>query len=469
MIRLTRCIIAALIVGTGAQRACVHADVVVLKDGTTMRCEVVGETADTLTIRIKRGNTWTTESLLRFDVDKLYPEAGDQSDGSGRPTPPPLPPIERESPDGDLIPLHASDALLVARVPLHGGVGGGQKLGDPFFDAALLERCFEECVKQNISIVVLDIDSPGGLVSEMEAICETIIDWHDRLRIIAWPSDALSAAALVTFSCKEVIVRNNSIIGAATIITIDGTDMTALEAKFASPHYARQRNYMDASGHPYDVIAAMSIQTNELWWSPASGFTAMRPADAAAYEQVDDMEGVLTLTGTDAMRFGLAVHQADNQVSLLQAIAADGKAEIVDFQNLADRHVRDAARQLQNVLGQFETYLRGLGASHQSLVSAFEAISRSDQEGTERHRRSLLREIGKLRTAGRMIQRAAAIRGRAALVDVPPEFLDLIEQDAEELAQVASLIKIDTRNSWQEAGNLLGTIARRWQAATQNR
>ena len=156
-------------------------------------------------------------------------------------------------------------------------------------------------------------------------------------------------------------------------------------------------------------------------------------------------------------------------MELLRTITADETAEIVDFQNLADKHVRDATRQLQNVLGQFDTYLRGLGACHQSLASAFQAISRRDQQGAENHRRTLLREIAKVRSAGRMIQRAAEMRGRAALVDIPPEFLDLIEQDMDELAEVVKLIKFDTRNSWQEAGNILSKIARRWQAATKSR
>ena len=96
------------------------------------------------------------------------------------------------------------------------------------------------------------------------------------------------------------------------MITQDRNGPSAVDAKMASPHHARQRQFMVASGQPYAVVQAMTIQETELWWSPDDGFTTTEPARSGdgAWEQVDGRTTILTLTGDDCLRMGLATASA---------------------------------------------------------------------------------------------------------------------------------------------------------------
>ena len=450
------------------------ADVIVMKDGTTMRGEVISKSGDIVEFRTRINQEWTTKTLYQFDIDAIYDEDGDQSDGNGRPSPPAeqpdsrpdKPPSQPQTPP--TTPANTEPANTIAIIPLHGVVGGivdGEALGT--FDADLLQTCIEKAIEDNIHTIILDIESPGGLVSEMEAICETIIEWHDELHIIAWPGEALSAAAIITMSCKEIYVKPGSLLGAATIVEQRDGSMNALEAKFASPHYAKQRQYMQSSGQSYDVVAAMTRQDAELWWSPDVGFNPVAPINPDGnFVQLDDANSILTFTSNDAVQYGVALDTADTIDVIRTALQLPADTNIIDFSDVVEKHRKQITRQIGNVVEQFEVYMTGLASINQNVIALFEAKRRNEEREVTRYKKDIAREIGRVRGAGRMIQRAADATDNP-LMDVPPEFVKRIKLDQTELASVARLLRDDSPDSWNEAGQTLGQLLKDWQQLLQ--
>jgi ATP-dependent protease ClpP protease subunit len=95
-------------------------------------------------------------------------------------------------------------------VPLHGVVGKQ-------VTARKLKEAMGEGLKDPATILVLDIDSPGGLISECEKIIALLGEEKDR-RTIAFVRNAYSAAAMISIACDEIYLQELAAIGAASAI-----------------------------------------------------------------------------------------------------------------------------------------------------------------------------------------------------------------------------------------------------------
>jgi membrane-bound ClpP family serine protease len=67
-------------------------------------------------------------------------------------------------------------------------------------------------------IIVLDIDSPGGLVLEIFEIVKTLEELKKRHRVVVWVKEAISAAAVTSMQCEEIYFRTEGALGAAMMI-----------------------------------------------------------------------------------------------------------------------------------------------------------------------------------------------------------------------------------------------------------
>lgn len=432
-----------------------HADILILNDGGVYHGEVVEETRFTINFRYSENSIWATRTFDRRAIDRVIVEEGDQSDAGL----PPAPPEQiGEMPEDARDP----NAVYVAVIPLHGQVGGvvrNEVAGT--FDAAGLVHCLEEAERQKADMVILDIDSPGGLVSEMEAICDAILEWHGRMRIVAYTHDAFSAAAIITMCCKEIAVRPDSRIGAATIISQDGRGgVSALDAKFASPHYARQRQYMQQSGHPYEVVQAMTIQETELWWSPARGFITQTPPDPHNWQQIDRKETILTMIAQDATRYGVADFEARDTPGLLRELKVP-LAHTIDMQPTLDQYNKDLDFRYSRLRDNFTNYFTGLGTLVTKMNTLFDAYKDRDDASVRSLKREIPREVAKIRNAGTQILRS----DRSLLArrfPVPDEFIARIESDNELVAGISRLIDSTSTDGWSEAADRLNEVLEEW-------
>ena len=203
---------------------------------------------------------------------------------------------------------HAQDAPLVFRVPVTGVVEMGL--------APFIERAIREAESAGVSVIVLDIDTPGGRVDSAERIADAISD--SGVPVYAFVNRrAFSAGALIALATQGIYMRPGSVLGAVT--PVDGSGTKASE-KIVSAMRSEMRALAEAHGLDPAIAEAMVDES-------------------LAVPDVVEAGRLLTLTTEEAVRIGYAT-RTENFATLLDDLGIVG-AEVTDFGvNWAERFVR---------------------------------------------------------------------------------------------------------------------------------
>jgi hypothetical protein len=224
---------------------------------------------------------------------------------------------------------------LVYVITLHGTVGIIPGESAKAFTAEGLKVSLDAAKRAKATVVVLDIDGPGGQVLEMQNMVKVLLEAQvGGMRIVALPRDAFSAWSIVALSCKEILVTPTSRMGAAVSITSNGKGFIeavegkdAVSQKFAAPFQALWRQITDITGRPPCIADAMRIQTAELWYSPTKGF-AEKSGTETDWQQLDDGVHVLCLTGTEMLKTKMAIGEVRNQSDLPKLLNCAAETQI---------------------------------------------------------------------------------------------------------------------------------------------
>ncbi|GAC1305236.1 MAG: NfeD family protein [Vulcanimicrobiaceae bacterium] len=154
----------------------------------------------------------------------------------------------------------------VVVVPISGTVDEGM--------AHLVERAVREANADRAAALVLDVNTPGGLVNAAFEIRDAM--FAARVPTIAYVSQrAYSAGALISLSARTIVMAPGSSIGAAEPIPNDPKHVSALRAEFAA---TAARNHRDVT------LAAAMVD---------------KRVDAPAYKKPG---AILTFTADEARR-----------------------------------------------------------------------------------------------------------------------------------------------------------------------
>jgi membrane-bound serine protease (ClpP class) len=184
-----------------------------------------------------------------------------------------------------------------------------------------LERKLAAAQKAGADLIVVEIDSPGGLLHESTEIAEKLNNLPNVQTIAYIPRQAYSGAALVSLGCDEIIMRPSARIGDVGVIFQDEdfmfrhapekirsplvTEMRALAAEHKRPP-ALAESMVDLN---VEVFHYVNQRTNaEDYLSEAE--VAARP-DAGDWQQrelvLESKKGnFLTVTGARAVELRLA-------------------------------------------------------------------------------------------------------------------------------------------------------------------
>ncbi len=189
--------------------------------------------------------------------------------------------------------LGTGDTLVV---PIDGTVDEGM--------AHLVQRAVAEANATHARALVLDVNTPGGLVSAAFDIRDAM--FAAQVPTVAYVSQrAYSAGALISLSARKIVMAPGSSIGAAEPIPNDPKHVSALRAEFAS---TAARNHRDPI-----LAAAMVDKTVDAPGNKRSG-------------------AILTLTASEALR----AHVSDGTASTLDQALRDagvaaGPIRTVDY------------------------------------------------------------------------------------------------------------------------------------------
>ena len=133
---------------------------------------------------------------------------------------------------------------------------------------------------ENIDIIIIEIDSPGGLLGTAETMADDIAALEqDGIRTVAWiPREAISGAAIIALGCDEIYMHPDARIGdAAPIEARDGAFERAPE-KVLSYTRTLLRTLAEKKGRPPAIAEAMADKDLEVFEviNPKTGETEFK-------------------------------------------------------------------------------------------------------------------------------------------------------------------------------------------------
>ena len=181
-----------------------------------------------------------------------------------------------------------------------------------------------------VDLLVIQIDSPGGLKNESLDIAEQLrdIDWAYTVAFV--PRQAISGGALITLGCDELMVGANARIGDIGVIEFD-PELFAFRfapAKIQSVLVRQARDLASSKGRSPELAESMidkdvmtfRQETPEgVVFKNARIDAAELPTDPWALVEESGPERFLTISGQRAKTLGLAAGLASNRKELAAA------------------------------------------------------------------------------------------------------------------------------------------------------
>ena len=209
-------------------------------------------------------------------------------------------------------PKPAAEVKTAAVINCHGMIDEGLYKS--------IVRRSQEAIDAGADYIFFDVQTYGGLVDSADDISKFLIhDVAGKAHTVAYISkEAISAGAMVSVACKDIIMRTSTTIGCSAPIVMGGTLEGVEREKAESFVRAAFSRAAEANGYPEALLKSMVTQQIEVWQvtNHATGrkeyFEAeFLPTDPNAYDVknkrliVKDDE-ILTLTDSKAYEYGIA-------------------------------------------------------------------------------------------------------------------------------------------------------------------
>jgi membrane-bound serine protease (ClpP class) len=161
-------------------------------------------------------------------------------------------------------------------------ITGGESLDGVTFTS--LERRCNKAIAEGADVLVIELDTPGGLVDASRRMMEMLIEIGDSrgIRTIAWVRhEAISGGSMVAMGCKEIIMSRQGKIGDSGVVMMGPQGVTtatddALDAKIDSYVLTLFRSAANRNG--YDPVLCESFVRHEyeVWWIEHTGTNERR-------------------------------------------------------------------------------------------------------------------------------------------------------------------------------------------------
>lgn len=189
-----------------------------------------------------------------------------------------------------LIPFDEAGDGPAYVVPIEGMIDNGL--------AVYLERALADAESGNASVVILHIDTFGGLVDAADAMRKAIL--NSQVPTVAFiDPNAASAGALISYAADRIVMVPGASIGAATVV--EGTGGEAAPDKYQSYMRGLMRSTAEANGRDPAIAEAMVDES-------------------LAVEGVVEAGKVLTLSTKEAVELGVADDELTSVSAVLDAL-----------------------------------------------------------------------------------------------------------------------------------------------------
>jgi membrane-bound serine protease (ClpP class) len=198
-----------------------------------------------------------------------------------------------------------------------------------------IKRRTQIALDEGADYLIFDIDTYGGdLMAALEIFNHLMLDVNARAHTVAYVSKkAISAGALISVACEDVIMREKTQIGDCAPIMLGGKLEGVEREKIESPTRSAFENAAEANRYPEALLKAMvsqQIEVHRVKNTKTGEYeffeTEDLPKDANGYD-LDNKELVvkegelLTLTASKAEEYGVARTQVKDLQGALDFLA----------------------------------------------------------------------------------------------------------------------------------------------------
>ncbi len=280
------------------------ADTITLLNGEVVKGRIVKRSEGEIVVDTMVHNVRTQRKVFSSEVKELVEEpvpddffAHPAKAAQSPPNASAAAPVRTSSP-----PLRKPTPYLT--IPLQGGFGED-------FDEHGIEEVLAFASQNRVHHVLFELDSTGGAARVGEAMSKVLTKYEHDIEFSIKIHRAISASVWVVVMCPHVYFTPVAQLGAA--VAYDGQADGAVTAKMNSAWNSIICSLADGRSRiPPAVIRAMGIMDAQLWSATnrATGRIELfdsepDPTKYDGIELVDSDKQVLTLTGAQAIHFGI--------------------------------------------------------------------------------------------------------------------------------------------------------------------
>jgi hypothetical protein len=238
--------------------------------------------------------------------------------------------------------------------------------------ASVLDQSLADAVGRKPTVIVLEMDSPGGRIREVEPLVQTIRKYR-QTRTVLVAHHAISAAAITALSVPEIYMAPNAIFGAATAFRVmpDGTPQD-IEEKMRSVWRAVGRNSAEQGGHS-PLLAMAMIDAKYDLHVETGGDGRKTVVEGIGGDMVVREGSLLAMTAPEARACGLAAGIIEDFATLGRLLRVGKWTHIECYAPTLMEHWQKIAAQAQKDFdrmdGEFVQNMKDARASDPSQFS----------------------------------------------------------------------------------------------------
>lgn len=200
-----------------------------------------------------------------------------------------------------------------------------------------IQRRTQIALDEGVEYLIYEIQTYGGLVNTADSICKyLILEVGKEAHTVAYiTTEAISAGAMISVSCQDIIMLENTTIGdCAPIVLVPSQKLEGVEREKAESfiRVAFDRA-AKANGYPRALLRAMVTMQIEVYrvknikTGEYEFFESVRlPNDPNEYdldnkELIVENDKLLTLIASDAVEYGIARAQVEDLAGVLEFLA----------------------------------------------------------------------------------------------------------------------------------------------------
>ena len=227
----------------------------------------------------------------------------------------------------------SSDDALVYVINIRNEIGNGLRV--------YIDNGLQQAAEAEADAIIFDVHTPGGAVGAARDIIDAI-QRTDIPTIAYVNTEAISAGAMISLSCDQIVMRPGGAIGDSAPVSIQGEE---LSEKAVSYIRGKIRATAERQGRNPDIAAAMVDKRLYLVRLTDGEIITLREEEYNDRKEAgEEMEIIaaggpegelLTLTTKEALRYNLVDGEADTTAELLamyQIVKVDGERKALTME-----------------------------------------------------------------------------------------------------------------------------------------